>query len=129
MNNLKILIIDPHNYFSQAAAKFLLAGNKVAEVKTAGCAAEALKVAELLKPDLLLIDDCLLPEKLKGSELLSKIRQILPEAKIVIMSLYPKSNDPVFLPGCVHNPVHWVSKQDFAVELPPFINGYLTESG
>lgn len=130
MNNLKVLIIDPHNYFSQAAAKFLLAGDKVAAVETVGCAAEALKTADLFRPDLLLLDDCLLSEEFAGSELLSRIRRMLPEVKIVFMSLYPRSNNPAFQPGCRQKQVYeWVSKQDFAAELPPLLNGYLNESG
>ncbi len=130
MNNLKVFIIDPHSCFSRAAANFLLAGGKVAAVKTASCITEALKAADLYKPDLLLIDDRLMSEAFIESDLLNKISQNLPEAKIVIMSLYSKSNNPCLQPDCDHKNIYkWVSKQDFAAELLLLLNSCLTESG
>ncbi len=130
MKNLKVLIIDPHNHFRQAAAKFLLAGDKVAAVETAGCATEALKAADLFRPDLLLLDDCLLSEEFTGSEFLTEIGQILPEAKLVFMSLYSGSNNHGLKSGCKQKHLYTcVSKQDFAAELLPLLNRYHTESG
>ncbi|NVM20384.1 MAG: response regulator transcription factor [Desulfobacterales bacterium] len=83
-----VLIVDDHPLFREGL-KSLIARNAGFEVVgEAGDAHEGLKMAKKLKPHLMLIDISL-PDK-SGIDLTRSIRSLLPETRIMIVSMHSK---------------------------------------
>lgn len=89
MNDKKrILIVDDHPFFREGL-KSLLAQHAAFEVVgEAGEGDEALKKAEDLKPDLVIMDISL-PD-MNGIEVTRNIRESLPDTKVVMVSMHHK---------------------------------------
>jgi len=84
----RILIVDDHPFFREGL-KSLLAQNAAFEVVgEAGEGDEALKKAEDLRPDLVIMD-ITLPD-MSGIEVTRNIRESLPDTKVVMLSMHHK---------------------------------------
>lgn len=86
MSAYRVLLVDDSPQFLQSASSLLRSIHGVELVGTAGTLAEAVKQAERLAPDLILLD-LILPDG-NGIEAARQIRQNNPQASIVILSIY-----------------------------------------
>ena len=86
MNDKKVLIIDDHPVFRVGLKSVIGASSHFKIAGEAGTAAEGLRMATALKPDLLLIDISL-PDK-NGIELTREIRFIMDTPAILIVSAH-----------------------------------------
>ena len=83
-----VLIIDDHPLFREGL-KTIINRNAVYEVLgEAGSGNEGLKQANKLKPDVIILDISL-PDK-SGLHILREIRRLLPNTKVMIVSMYSK---------------------------------------
>ena len=80
-----ILIADDHQMMADGLAKLLESDFKVLGVARNG--RELLEIAREQQPDLVVTDVCM-PE-LTGVEACRKLREILPQCKTVLLSMYP----------------------------------------
>lgn len=81
----RILIADDHQMMADGLAKLLEGDFQVAGVAANG--RELLEMARTLQPDLVVSDVCM-PE-LTGVEACRKLREIAPQCKTVLISMYP----------------------------------------
>ena len=83
-----ILIVDDHALFREGLKAIIARETQYEIVGEAGSGREALKLAQNLKPDLILLDISL-PDR-SGIELARDIRDRLPDARIIIVSMHSK---------------------------------------
>jgi DNA-binding NarL/FixJ family response regulator len=84
----KIFIIDDHALFREGLKAIISRKSQYEIIGEAGNAREALQLVQELKPDLILMDIAL-PDR-NGVDLTREIRNILPEAHILIVSMHTK---------------------------------------
>lgn len=84
MNKIRILLVDDSIIFLDIAAGFLADHENLIVVGTAQNGNEALSLAGNLHPDVVLLDVNM--PGLSGFETTPRLRQILPEAGIIILS-------------------------------------------
>jgi DNA-binding NarL/FixJ family response regulator len=89
-NKKTILIIDDHPLFREGIKSLILRDRRFEVVGEAGNGREGLRMARKLKPDLVLMDISL-PDR-NGIELTREIRGLLPETRIMIVSMHSKIN-------------------------------------
>jgi two-component system nitrate/nitrite response regulator NarL len=82
---IKVLLIDDSSVFVQALVAFLQRHDDLLIVGTGNNAEQGLALAQQLSPDLVLLD-LAMPDVL-GLELIPRLRQMLPEAHIIILTL------------------------------------------
>lgn len=82
----KVLIVDDHPLFREGLRARILRDRQFQVVEEASSAAEALRKAKLLKPNLVVIDIGL-PDQ-DGIQLTQEIRLLLPDARIMILSMH-----------------------------------------
>jgi DNA-binding NarL/FixJ family response regulator len=80
----RVMIVDDHG-FVRSAIRQALTANDVEVVAEAGTAEEALRVATVVRPDLLLLDIDL--PGMSGLRLLRELRPRLPEARFVMLTV------------------------------------------
>ena len=91
MNQKKsILIIDDHPLFREGLKAIIDRDSKFEVVGEAGMGREGLRMAKRLKPDLVLADISL-PDQ-TGIQLTREIRSLLPETRVMIVSMHSKIN-------------------------------------
>ena len=83
-----VLIIDDHPLFREGLKSLLANQNGFEVVGEAGSAAEGLRRAKELRPDLILMD-LSLPDK-SGIEVTHTLRSLMPETRIAIISMHSK---------------------------------------
>lgn len=81
-----ILIVDDHPLVREGLKVIIGRSSKFEVVGEAGAAREGLRMAEGLKPDLVLLDISLPDES--GLELARKIRTTLPDTRILVISMH-----------------------------------------
>ncbi len=88
MNRKTVLIVDDHPMFRVGLQSILARDERYEVVGEVGTAAEALKLAKKITPDFMIVDISL-PDK-NGIELTRELKRILPECKILIVSMHTK---------------------------------------
>jgi DNA-binding NarL/FixJ family response regulator len=88
MSRKNILIVDDHPLFRRGLKAVLEPNNQFEVVGEAKNGAEALEMVRKLDPDLVVVDISL-PDQ-SGIELTRKIRNLLPETRIMIVSMHSK---------------------------------------
>jgi DNA-binding NarL/FixJ family response regulator len=83
-----ILIVDDHPLFREGLKALIVRSPGFAVVGEAGSAAEGLKLAKDLKPDLVIVDISL-PDR-SGLELTRSIRGKLQQTRVIIVSMHSK---------------------------------------
>jgi DNA-binding NarL/FixJ family response regulator len=86
MPQLRILVVDDHPLFRRGLQWALAAHADLAIAGAAGDAAEALRLAEALRPDLVLCDVNL--PGTDGLELTRRLRQLDPQVRVVVVTLH-----------------------------------------
>jgi DNA-binding NarL/FixJ family response regulator len=89
---MKVLIVDDHPIARRGLRMVLSEAFGVTECAEAADAASALAMAAELRPDLLLLD-MHMPGDLAAPALCSRMREVLPDAKIVIVTAFERSDD------------------------------------
>jgi DNA-binding NarL/FixJ family response regulator len=85
-----ILIVDDHALFREGLKAIIGRNPSLEVVGEAGSAAEALQMARALRPDLVLVDISL-PDQ-SGIDLSRRLRQLLPETHLMIVSMHSKAD-------------------------------------
>ena len=85
-----VLVVDDHPLIREGLKVIIGRNSKFEVVGEAGSAAEGFRMAEQLKPDLVLLDISL-PDA-SGIELTRRIKSALPKALILIVSMHTKIN-------------------------------------
>jgi two-component system response regulator NreC len=113
MNKLRILIVEDHEMM-RAGIKLLV--DSQADMETVGEAGDgrtAIELAELLQPDVVLMDISM--PQLNGLKATAKLKRILPEIKILIVS---RHSDDAYLQELIEAGVSgYVLKQSASTEL------------
>ncbi len=89
-DNVRVMIVDDHTIVRAGLRKMLDTEVGLEVIAEAENGKEAVKIAEQVKPDLVLLDIAM-PE-MGGVETISALRKILPEIKIIILSMYSKDS-------------------------------------
>ncbi len=84
-----VFIVDDHPVFREGLARIINQEKDMVVCGEATDAAEALRRAESLKPDLVVIDISL--EGMNGIDLARSLRSRLPETRSLVVSMYPES--------------------------------------
>ena len=91
---MRVLIVDDHTLVRAGIGRLLQALPDVDVVAEASNAQQALDMAEIHRPDLILLD-LSLPDR-SGLDLLPLLRESLPQTRVVMMSMH---NDPTQVVG------------------------------
>lgn len=89
---MKVLIVDDHPIARRGLRMIVSEGFGVTDCAEAADAATAVTVATTLRPDLVLLD-MQMPGDVTAPALCSQIRQILADAKIVIVTAFDRSGE------------------------------------
>ena len=90
MREVRVLLADDYEPWRRCVASLFLKCPGLRIIGEVSDGPEAVKKAEELKPDLVLLDISL--PKLNGVEAARRIREVAPSAKIVFMSAYQDSD-------------------------------------
>lgn len=93
-----VLIVDDNPNVRNALRAFLRYSNDMQVCGEAANGAEAIKTAEAIKPDLILMD--LLMPKMNGAEAASVLRKMMPQSRIVIFTLYSEAMGKTIAKAC-----------------------------
>ena len=83
-----VLIVDDHPLFREGLKSLLARHSGFEVIGEAGNGSEGLKKAKKLRPDLVIMDISL-PDQ-SGIEVTSKIRSLLPETRVIVLSMHTK---------------------------------------
>ena len=83
-----VLIVDDHPLFREGLKSLLARHSSFEVIGEAGNANDGLKKAKKLMPDLVIMDISL-PDQ-SGIEVTSKIRSLLPETRVIVLSMHTK---------------------------------------
>jgi DNA-binding NarL/FixJ family response regulator len=87
---IKVLLVDDHHLVRQGLRKLLEDDESIRVVGEAGNGLEGIKLAEELKPDVVVMDMSM-PE-LDGVQAILEIRRRAPEAKVLVLSMYSEDS-------------------------------------
>lgn len=88
---VKVLIVDDHKVIRQGLISLLDATEEIVVVGDASNAAEAIKLAQELKPDIVLLD-IRLPGR-SGIEVCRLLHHQLPESRVIILTSYAEDDN------------------------------------
>ena len=83
-----VLIVDDHPLFREGLKSLLARHSGFEVIGEAGNGSKGLKKAKKLRPDLVIMDISL-PDQ-SGIEVTSKIRSLLPETRVIVLSMHTK---------------------------------------
>lgn len=86
MKKIRLLVADDHKIFRQGIKKLLEEQNDLQVVGEAADGREAVKKAEELKPDIILMDVAM--ADLNGLQATRLIKKVLPDAKILMLTMH-----------------------------------------
>lgn len=86
VSDIRVLIVDDHVVVREGSRQLLEQDNTLKVVGEAGTGAEAVQLAARLRPDVVLLD-LALPD-ITGVEAARQIRELVPNARIVVLSAY-----------------------------------------
>ena len=89
-NNTRVMLVDDHSIVRTGLRKMLDAESGIEVVAEAENGREAVEIAGQVNPDLVILDVAM-PE-MGGVEAISALRKILPELKIIILTMYGKDS-------------------------------------
>src|SRR5262245_59459756 len=91
MSPVRLLVVDDHTLFRRGLVALLAADAGVAVVGEAGDAAEAVRKARALQPDLVLLDNHL--PGATGIQAIADVREAAPLAKVVLLTVSEDDQD------------------------------------
>ena len=110
-----LLVVDDNSAFLKLALRFLGQHSGAGDVRDASDAREALAIAEALRPRVVVVD--LVMPGISGLELISQLRALLPEARIVAFTSYVEDG---YRRAAEAAGAHaFVAKEQLALELIP----------
>jgi two-component system nitrate/nitrite response regulator NarL len=86
MEHFRLLVVEDNVAFLSIALRFLSSNLAFSDIATANTAREGLAVAEVLKPELVLLD-INLPET-AGLQVIPQLRALLPQVKIIVLTVW-----------------------------------------
>ena len=95
IRKLRLMIVDDLKRTRDSLAALLLTWEQVGEIREAANGLEAIGLAQVFQPDLVIMDVRML--KLDGIDATRIIKQNTPEVKVVVMSMYPEYDDKAML--------------------------------
>lgn len=116
-SHIKILVADSHKDMQTAILRFLGKEEKIQIMGAAESAESAIRMAQELKPDIILIDVNL--SGMSGFETAEKIKQVLPDVKVIILSLF--YNDQYKKMALKVGAADLINKENIVQELLPAI--------
>jgi DNA-binding NarL/FixJ family response regulator len=114
---VRILLVDDYQPWRQSLRSVLSQHQKFHVVGEVGDGEEAVKIAQELRPDLILLDIAL--PKLDGIEVAKRIGEIAPEAKIIFVT--QNSDVDVVQAALCNGVLGYVLKPDAGSDLLPAI--------
>jgi two-component system nitrate/nitrite response regulator NarL len=88
---VRLLVVDDHNLFRRGLIALLSRDSRVSVVAEARDAGEALKMAQLHQPDVILLDNHL--PGVHGVDALPQLRAAAPQARIVMLTVSEDADD------------------------------------
>jgi DNA-binding NarL/FixJ family response regulator len=82
---LRVLVVDADDRVRESLTGLVAIGGRVVVVGSAGSSPDALTVAAATRPDLILLDPRL-PDVAAGTDLVTRLRDLVPGARILAMS-------------------------------------------
>lgn len=92
MQPVGVAIIDDHPLFREGVARSLIESGRFAVLGEGGSCDDALRIARKKRPDILLLD---LSMPGGGLQAIAAVRQIIPDQKIVVLTVSEASDDVV----------------------------------
>ncbi|MCV3241781.1 response regulator [Mesorhizobium sp. ZC-5] len=92
MQTVGVAIIDDHPLFREGVARSLIESGRFAVLGEGGSCDDALRIARNKRPDILLLD---LSMPGGGLQAITAVRQIIPDQKIVVLTVSEVSDDVV----------------------------------
>jgi len=86
MGKIKVLIVDDHEIFCESLATLISMNNNMEVLGTANCGKEAIKKAELLRPDVVLMD--IEMKDLDGIEAIRRIKEKCPDMAFIVLTMH-----------------------------------------
>lgn len=86
---VKLLIIDSHSLVREALEKRLQTAVGLEIIGSLGRYAEAVKQAQVLAPDVILLET----KTPEGLETLATLHQLLPDTAVIVLTSYPDSRE------------------------------------
>jgi DNA-binding NarL/FixJ family response regulator len=121
MSSVRILVVDDFEPFRQFIISTLQRMPELQVIAAASDGLEAVRMAEELNPDLILLDIGL--PRLNGIEAAHRISRLLPDAKILFLS---QDNDPDVVAAALSDGAEgYIHKLDVAKELLPAVEAAL----
>ena len=90
VSDIRVLIVDDHVVVREGSRQLLEQDSALKVVGEAGTGAEAVQLAAQLRPDVVLLD-LALPD-ITGVEAARQIRELVPDARIVVLSAYDEED-------------------------------------
>jgi two-component system nitrate/nitrite response regulator NarL len=91
MTPIRLLVVDDHTLFRRGLVALLAADPSLQVAGEAGDAAEAVRKAQMLQPDVVLLDNHL--PGATGIQSLAELREAAPQAKVVLLTVSEDEND------------------------------------
>jgi DNA-binding NarL/FixJ family response regulator len=121
MSSVRILVVDDFEPFRQFIISTLQTMSELQVIAAASDGLEAVRMAEELNPDLILLDIGL--PRLNGIEAAHRISRVLPDTKILFLS---QDNDPDVVAAALSDGAEgYIHKLDVAKKLLPAVEAAL----
>ncbi|UWZ86840.1 response regulator [Occallatibacter riparius] len=124
MARFKALIVDDNAQFGLFLRSALEERTPCQVIGVAVDGLEALEKAHELQPDLILLDLGL--PKLNGMEVLKKVRQLVPGAKVLVVS---QESSPEIIQAAMRHGAHGYLLKSDTADLPMAVQGLLLNEG